>query len=67
VTTLHIHPEAPQAKDAIVTVLDMLQEGDDFELHVGTSPPWMRVVARDTEGVLAAMRDCGVRVEITRG
>jgi hypothetical protein len=67
VTTLHIHPDAPQAKDAIVTVLDMLQEGDDFELHVGISSPWMRVVARDTEGVVAAMRASGVRVEVRGG
>ena len=63
-TALHIYPDDQQAKDAIIKVLDMLAEGDEFELHTEVSPPWMRVVANNPQEIVTAMRSTGVRVEV---
>ncbi len=66
-TELHIQPDGPQAQEAIVTVLDMLESGDEIDLHTEASPPWIRVVVADdgkAANVVAMMREKGVRVEV---
>lgn len=65
-TELHIYPSDAQAQTAITTVLDMLVEGDEIDLHTEVSPPWMRVVAVDAATVVEKMRRMEVRVEVQR-
>ena len=61
---IYIYPDDQQAEDAIVKVLDMLTQGEEFELHTEASPPWMRVVAGDPQRMVEVIRSFGVRVEV---
>ena len=65
-TELHIYPDLARAKEAIMTVLDMLVEGDEIDLHTETTPPWMRVSVADPAPVVAKMRGLGARVDVQR-
>jgi hypothetical protein len=64
---LFIRPTAPQAELAIITVLNVLDQGDEFELHTEVNPPWMRVVSHRPDEIVTAMEETGVSVQLGSG
>jgi hypothetical protein len=65
-TELHIFPDGARANEAIITVADMLVAGDEIDVHIEASPPWLRVSVAAPTAVIAKMRAMGVRVEVQR-
>jgi len=61
---LFIRPSIPQAQAAIITVLGMLDQDDQIELHTEVNPPWMRVVSNQPDLIVSAMEEAGVSVQL---
>lgn len=64
---LFIRPSVEQAKATIITVLGMLDRGDEYDLHTEVNPPWMRVVSNRPDQIVSAMEEAGVSVQLGAG